>query len=131
MSDLPWKNSFKNKDLDAAHEYLALRLTPERAARIVPKFRTAPLEKRRVNDLLRACERKPVNPDDPGVQAKREKVEGGGKLTPALVVSFDGVGADVAQGFHELSLASDINPFMKVPVFIVYESGGTNGKADD
>lgn len=121
VPDIQWKDAFKDKDLDAAQEYLALRLTPSRAAKVVPKFRDAPISQMRVNDLLRACDRKPLSMTDRGVVWKLDRVIGGKKLTPALVVSFDGVGADVCQGFHELSLASDLDPYMVVPVFIAYE----------
>ena len=116
-----WRDQAQEKNFDAAQEYLALRLTPQRAAKIVPKFRDAPLVERRVNDLLRACDRLPLGMEDRGVKWKLDRVVNGKKLTPALVVSFDGVGADVAQGFHELSVASLLDPFLVVPVFIAYE----------
>lgn len=121
IPDIKWRDTARDKDFDAAHEYLALRLTPSRAAKLVPKLRDAALVERRVNDLLRACDREPLGMDDRGVRGKLDRVVAGKPLTPALVVSFNAVGADVAQGFHELSLASLLDPFMQVPVFIAYE----------
>lgn len=128
IPNLQWKDGIKDNHLDAAQEYLALRLTPDRAQKLVAKLRDAPLVERRVNDLLRACDRDPLPMDDRGVKWKLDRVIEGKKLTPALVVSFNGVGADVANGFHELSLASGLDPFMVVPVFIAYEAGGSGGE---
>lgn len=121
VPEIQWKNSFSDVSLDAAHDYLALRLTPARAAKVIPKFKDAPITQMRVNDLLRACDRDPLPVTDRGVVWKLDRLLRGKKLMPALVVSFDGVGADVCQGFHELSLASDLDPYMVVPVFIAYE----------
>jgi hypothetical protein len=122
IPEIRWRDSAQDHDFDVAHEYLALRLTPARAAALVPKLRDAPLVTRRVNDVLRACDRPALPFDDRGVKWKLDTVVSGKKLTPALLVSFDGVGADVCQGFHELSLTYGLDPFMEVPVIIAYET---------
>ena len=122
MPEIRWADHAQDKDFDAAHEYLALRLTPARAARLIPKLKDAPIVDRRVNDLLRACDREPLTMNDRGVKWKLDRVLRGKKLTPILVVSFDGIGGDICQSFHEASLAYVLDPFMTVPCLIAYEA---------
>jgi hypothetical protein len=112
-----WKKDAAAHDFDAAEAFLSIRLTPENAKRLVGRLRDASLTERRANDILRACRREPLPLNDPGVLRDLVKVASGEKLSPVLVVSFDEV-ADIADGYHRVSLAYALDPFAAVPLRI-------------
>ncbi len=112
-----WKKDVAAHDFDAAEAFLSIRLTPENAKRLVGRLRDASLTERRANDILRACRREPLPLSDPGVLRDLVKLASGEKLSPVLVVSFDDV-ADIADGYHRVSLAYALDPFAAVPLRI-------------
>lgn len=120
--DIRWRSKVKRKDLDAAHDYLTLRLGVTGAGQIVARFKDAPIVTRRANDLLRACLREPARPDDPGVQRKLARVVDGKKLKPVIFCVFRDGASDIAQGYHETSAAYALDPFATVPVLLVDET---------
>ena len=72
---------------------------------------------RRANDILRACGLTALPLDDPGVRRDLLKAVSGQRLSPVLVVST-GDGADIADGYHRVSLAYHLDPFGDVPLRI-------------
>ena len=116
-----WKKDVARHDFDAAEAFLSIRLTPETAERLVRRLKDASLTERRANDILRACRREPLSLDDPGVMRDLVKLASGEKLSPVLVVSFD-EGADIADGYHRVSLAYALDPFAAVPLRIASSS---------
>jgi hypothetical protein len=110
-----WKKDVVAHDFDAAEAYLSIRLNPERAKRLVKRLKEAPLTNRRANDILRASGRDPLPLNDPGVLRDLVRVASGEKLSPVLVVSLDD-GADIADGYHRVSLTYALDPFGSVPV---------------
>ena len=121
MSDpgpaIRWKKDVADHDFEAAEAFLSIRLTPENAKRLVGRLKDASLTERRANDILRACRREPLPLNDPGVLRDLVKLASGEKLSPVLVVSFDEV-ADIADGYHRVSLAYALDPFAAVPLRI-------------
>jgi len=69
------------------------------------------------NDILRACRREPLPLNDPGVLRDLVKLASGEKLSPVLVMSFD-EGADIADGYHRVSLAYALDPFAAIQLRI-------------
>ena len=67
--------------------------------------------------ILRASGHEPLPLNDPGVLKDLVKVASGGKLSPVLVVSRDD-GAEIADGYHRVSLTYALDPFAAVPVRI-------------
>jgi hypothetical protein len=112
-----WKKDVAGHDFDAAEAFLSIRLTPENAKRLVRRLKDASLTERRANDILRACRREPLRLNDPGVLRDLVKLASGEKLSPVLVVSFDEV-ADIADGYHRVSLAYALDPSAAVPLRI-------------
>ena len=112
-----WKKDVVAHDFDAAEAYLSIRLNPEKAKSLVKRLRDAPLTQRRANDILRASGREALPLTDPGVLRDLELVARGQKLSPVLVVSFDD-GAEIADGYHRVSLTYALDPFGAVPVRI-------------
>jgi len=118
-ASLKWLDDVEDHDFDAAFAYLSLRWTDKAARKMVAALRKTKVTTRRPNDILRACDRSALPIDDPGVRRDLGKVIEGKKLSPVLVVSQHGA-ADVADGFHRVSLAYNIDPFAPMPLRIAF-----------
>jgi len=114
-SPIAWLDDVAKHDYDAAYNYLSLKFDEKRATDIVDRMKKAKLTSRRANDILRATGLSPLPLTDPGVQRDLLKLLGGEKLSPVLVCDQK-PGADIADGYHRVSLAYNIDPFMNVPL---------------
>jgi len=112
-----WKKDVASHDFDAAEAFLSIRLNPKRAKDLVKRLKDVSVTERRANDILRACGHQPLPLNDPGVLRDLLKVAQGESLSPVLVVSFDD-GAEIADGYHRVSLTYALDPFGLVPVRI-------------
>lgn len=117
MSKAPitWLDDVVEHDYDAAYNYLSLRLDEKQATEMVDRLKKSKVTLRRANDILRASGLSALPLTDPGVHRDLLKVLGGDKLSPVLVCEKKG-GADIADGYHRVSLAYNIDPFMSVPL---------------
>lgn len=112
---IKWAKDVAEHDYAAAHAYLSIKLTATLAERAVARLRKAKLTSRRANDILRATNIDPAPLDDPGVIKDLIKVIEGKALSPVLVIN--GVdGAEIADGFHRVSLIYRIDPYGLVPL---------------
>jgi hypothetical protein len=102
-------------DYAAAQNYLSLKLDEGAAAKAVDRLRKAELTSRRVNDILRAAGLSAAALDDPGVVKDLIKVIEGKELSPILAV-IGPQWADIADGFHRVSLVYRIDPYGEVPL---------------
>ena len=102
-------------DYSAAQAYLSLKLDDPAAREAVGRLQEAKLTSRRANDILRAAGLSAAPLDDPGVVKDLIKVIEGKKLSPVLVTT-SGAGADIADGFHRVSLVYRIDPYAEVPL---------------
>jgi hypothetical protein len=114
-SPIAWLKDVAEHDYEAAFNYLSLKLDDKRASEAVDRMKKATLTERRANDILRATGLSPLPLTDPGVQRDLLKLLNGEKLSPVLV-SDQKPGADIADGYHRVSLAYNIDPFMSVPL---------------
>ena len=108
---LRWKKDVDPHDYAAASSYLSIRFGEAQAGRVAAELRKLPVIARRANDILRATGRAPLPLSDPGVLKDLKKVLGGQKLSPILVAE-----ADIADGYHRLSLAYALDPYATVPL---------------
>jgi hypothetical protein len=108
---LRWKKDVDQHDYAAASSYLSIRFGESRAEKVAAELRKLPVITRRANDILRATGRVPLPMSDPGVMKDLKKVLSGEKLSPILVAE-----ADVADGYHRLSLAYALDPYAEVPL---------------
>jgi hypothetical protein len=115
QSPMSWLADVADHDYDAALNYLSLKSDEKRAAEAVDRMKKAKLTWRRANDILRATGLPPLPLTDPGVKRDLLKLLSGEKLSPVLV-SDQKPGADIADGYHRVSLAYNIDPFMSVPL---------------
>src|SRR5215831_17488840 len=108
---LQWKKDVAKHDYAAASSYLSIRLGESRAQGMSEKLRKLPVITRRANDILRATGRAPLPLSDPGVLKDLKKVLAGEKLSPVLVAE-----ADIADGYHRVSLAYALDPYAVIPL---------------
>jgi hypothetical protein len=108
---LKWKKDVASHDYAAATSYLSIRFGQTRAEKIAGELQKLPVISRRANDVLRATGRDPLPLSDPGVLRDLQKVLGGEKLSPILLAE-----ADIADGYHRLSLAYALDPYALVPL---------------
>jgi hypothetical protein len=111
VSYLRWKNDVALHDYAAASSYLSIRFGQTRAEQVVAELKKLPVITRRANDILRATGRVALPLSDPGVLKDLQKVLSGEKLSPILVAE-----ADIADGYHRLSLAYALDPYAPVPL---------------
>lgn len=112
---IKWAADVAEHDYAAAEAYLSLKLDEESVTKAVRRLRKAPLTKRRANDVLRAAGLTAAALDDPGVMKDLIKVIEGEPLSPVLVLSAK-KGADIADGFHRVSLVYNVDPYADVPM---------------
>lgn len=111
-----WAGDVAKHDYPAAQRYLAIRFDDRTARRAIRELHRARITLERVNDVLRACRLPPLAEDDPGVRRDRAKVEAGEELSPILLVRMpDTQPAEIADGYHRVSLAYHEDPFGFIP----------------
>lgn len=114
-SPMSWLSDVADHDYDAAFNYLSLKFDKKHATGIVDRMKKAKVTSRRANDILRATDLPPLPLTDPGVKRDLLKLLSGEKLSPVLVYDQQ-PGADIADGYHRVSLAYNIDPFLMVPL---------------
>ena len=110
-----WANHVAEHDYAAARAYLSLKFTATAADKAVARLRKSELTTRRANDILRAANLTAAPLDDPGVVKDLIKVIEGKALSPVLFVNATD-GADIADGFHRVSLVYRVDPYGVVPL---------------
>ncbi len=115
---IKWLDHVANHDYDAAEAYLSLKLDHEATRKAIKRLRKAPVTTRRANDILRAAGLSPAPLDDPGVMKDLVKVIRGEQLSPVLVISADRGTADIADGYHRVSLVFRLDAYGNVPLKI-------------
>ena len=112
---IKWLDDVADHDYAAAEAYLSLKLDEEAVTKAVKRLRKAPVTRRRANDILRAAGLTAEPLDDPGVMKDLIKVIEGQRLSPVLVVNSE-PGADIADGYHRVSLAYRIDAYAEIPL---------------
>jgi hypothetical protein len=115
---IKWAEDVADHDYAAAHAYLTIKLTEASADEAVKRMRKAKLTSRRANDIVRAAGLTAAPLEDPGVVKDLIKVLEGRPLSPVLLINQGGT-ADIADGFHRVSLIYRIDPFGTVPLKLV------------
>ncbi|MBV9918380.1 MAG: hypothetical protein JO153_17920 [Solirubrobacterales bacterium] len=110
-----WADHVADHDYAAAAAYLSLKLDADAVAKAVKRLRNAALTTRRANDILRAAGLTAAPLDDPGVMKDLIKAIEGERLSPVLVLSGKKA-ADIADGFHRVSLVYRIDPYGEIPL---------------
>jgi hypothetical protein len=114
---IKWAAAVADHDYAAAEAYLSLKLDEKDVTKAVRRLRDGKLTTRRANDILRAAGLTAAPLDDPGVMKDLIKAIEGKTLSPVLVLSSK-KGADIADGFHRVSLVYRLDPYSVVPLKI-------------
>jgi hypothetical protein len=112
---IKWAADVADRDYAAAEAYLSLTLGDDAVAKAVQRLRKAALTTRRANDILRAAGLTAAPLEDPGVMKDLLKAIEGERLSPVLVLSGK-KGANIADGFHRVSLVYRLDPYAEVPM---------------
>jgi hypothetical protein len=112
-----WADAVAEHDYAAAEAYLSLKLGEQDLAKSLHRLRNGKLTSRRANDILRAAGLTAAPLDDPGVMKDLVKAIAGEPLSPVLVLSRK-KGADIADGFHRVSLLYQLDPYAVIPLKI-------------
>lgn len=115
VGKIKWLDEVADHDYAAAEAYLSLKLNSEAVQKAIKRLRKAPLTTRRANDILRAAGTTAASLDDPGVMKDLIKVIEGRHLSPVLVLRTE-TAADIAVGYHRVSLAYRIDAYEEVPL---------------
>jgi hypothetical protein len=115
VGKIEWLDKVADHDYKAAEAYLSIKLDKEAVDKLVGRLRKAPLTTRRANDILRAAGLAAAPLEDPGVIKDLVKVIERKRLSPVLVIR-DKAGADIADGYHRVSLVYRIDPYGVVPI---------------
>jgi hypothetical protein len=115
VETIKWLEDVAEHDYAAAEAYLSLKYDDETVHKILKRLHKASVTKRRANDILRAAGATAAPLEDPGVMKDLIKAIEGKHLSPVLVVSGEH-GADIADGFHRISLVYRIDPYGEVPL---------------
>jgi hypothetical protein len=115
VANIKWLEDVAGHDYAAAEAYLSLKLDDDAAGKVAKQLRKAPVTRRRANDILRAAGLTAAPLDDPGVMKDLVKVIEGRELSPVLVVSGE-TGADIADGYHRVSLVYRLDPYAEIPL---------------
>jgi hypothetical protein len=116
-----WRKDVADHDYDAALTFLHIHVGRKRASALVARLRKADVVRMRANDVLRACDLEPLSVSDPGTHHNMVKTILGMPLSPVLVVSFIGGTSTIADGYHRVSWAYRISPWVEVPGKLVSE----------
>lgn len=112
---IKWLKDVAEHDYDSAAAYLSLKFGEDAVHKTVKRLRAASLTTRRANDILRAAGLTAAPLEDPGVIKDLIKIIEGRELSPVLVVAAE-MRADIADGYHRVSLVYRIDPYGEVPL---------------
>lgn len=121
MAKVLWHQEASEKDIEAAQEYLTLKLARHQVEDVVQKFRKHKdrIELFKAKDLLRSSGLPLVPVTDEEVAAKLAKIVQGKKLNPVLLVR-NGETLHVADGYHRICAAYHAGDDTEVATVLVH-----------
>lgn len=106
-----WTGDASEDDYDAAAQYLSLVTTVANAGKVVAALKTAPVNKYKAADLIRASRVKLPKSDDRPCKQELKKIGKGEALCPVLLVRDNALKkVIIADGFHRICAAYRIDP---------------------
>ncbi len=118
--DVRWLPEPEDHDYPAAESYLSLVFDEKTTAGIIARLRRAPPVQFKAKDLFRASALALLGETNSHVRSDREKVTGGKKLSPLLLVRDAAHGrVIIADGYHRLCAVYSFDEDAVIPCRIV------------
>lgn len=119
-STIGWLSQPEPHDYDAAESYLSLLVDPGTAAQAVAKLRRARVTEFKAKDIFRASSLSLLGVSNSHVEKDRQKIKGGHKLSPILLVRDKVRGrVIIADGYHRLCAVYGYDEDAVIPCKIV------------
>lgn len=122
MAEVRWKDEPDEHDYPAAASYLALIGDSPTVTMLVDALRSAPVERHKAKDILRASGLVHLPIDNVHVAKDVEKVRSGRALSPVLLVRGDigrGLPLQIADGYHRVCASYHLDEDTDIPCRIV------------
>jgi hypothetical protein len=116
-----WKDEPEAHDFPAAADFLSLICPADDVKRLVGALKTAPIQRRKAKDLLRASALALLPIDNAHVVADLEKVRQGEALSPVLLVRGDlrkSAPLVIADGYHRVCASYHLDENADIPCFV-------------
>ena len=122
MAEVRWKDEPDEHDYPAAASYLALIEDPATVTLLVDALRSAPVERHKAKDILRASGLAHLPIDNVHVARDVDKVRSGRALSPVLLVRGDigrGMPLQIADGYHRVCASYHLDEDTDIPCRVV------------
>jgi hypothetical protein len=122
MAEVRWKDEPDEHDYPAAASYLALIADPPTVGMLIDALRSAPVERHKAKDILRASGLAHLPIDNVHVAKDVDKVKSGRALSPVLLVRGDigrGLPLQIADGYHRVCASYHLDEDTDIPCRIV------------
>ena len=107
---IKWLPDEEEQDFPAAESYLRLLYTKKQIAKMMAKFRKAPIVQFKAKDIFRASQLSKLGTSDSHVEKDRAKIRKGKALSPLLLLRDEQHGKVViADGYHRLCAIYEFN----------------------
>lgn len=118
MKRVTWKNAPARRDCVAAATYLALLADPVTVGVLIEGLRSAPIERYKAKDILRAAGLRALPIDDVHVAKDLARIKAKTALAPVLLVRGDlrqGTPLQIADGYHRVCASRHVDEDIDIP----------------
>jgi disulfide oxidoreductase YuzD len=117
---ITWLSDLEAHDYPAAESYLSLIYNAEQVAKMIARFRHAPIVQFKAKDIFRASQLSLLGVSNSHVEKDWEKIRQRQSLSPLLLVRDEQIGKLViADGYHRLCAVYGIDEDASIPCKII------------
>ncbi len=117
---IKWLLGVEEHDYPAAQSYLSILFKKDRVAKMIAKFRSAPIVQFKAKDIFRASRLSVLGISNSHVEKDRKKIRKGKGLSPLLLLRDETRGTVViADGYHRMCAVYDFNEDAWIPCKII------------
>jgi hypothetical protein len=120
LKKITWLSGLEEHDYPAAESYLSLIYDGEQVAKMIARFRHAPIVQFKAKDIFRASQLSLLGVSNSHVEKDWEKIRQQQSLSPLLLVRDEQNGKLViADGYHRLCAVYGIDEDASIPCKII------------
>ena len=110
LQEIKWLPDVEEHDYPAAESYLSILYSKDQVAKMMDKFRSAPIVQFKAKDIFRASQLSLLGISNSHIEKDREKIRKGKSLSPLLLLRDERNGKVViADGYHRLCAIYQVN----------------------